>query len=220
MTVTKSLQKLILGSAVVVLTISSIPAHAGKIKCWKNSDGIRECGNIVPPEYAQKGHDELNAQGVHMKSIERALSPEEIAERKRIKAEEDAKQQAIEDKQREDMVLLSTFANEDEIVMARNGKITALRTEIRLTNKSLSKAKNRLHESRKQAASYERSGKPAPKKIADEIATNQKQIESYEQFIATKRNELDKIKTKFDTDLKRFRVLRKPRYPAAATSQK
>jgi len=195
----------------LVFTLSSLPAQAGKIKCWKNSDGIRECGNIVPPEYAQKGHEELNAQGIRVKTHERALTKDEIIERKRIKAEEKAKQDAIEAKQREDMVLLSTFANEDEIVMARNGKITAIRTEIRLTNKSLTKAKTRLNETRKQAANYERSGKKAPKKISTEIATSQKQILNYEQFIESKKVELNKITTQFDSDLKRFRVLRKPR---------
>lgn len=212
MVITNSLQKFIFGSAVLVLGFASLPAHAGKIKCWRNSDGIRECGNIVPPEYAQKGHDELNSQGIKVKSVERALSKEEIAERKRIEATEKAKQKAIEEKQKQDMVLLNTFANEDEIVMARNGKITAIRTEIRLTYKSLNKAKNRLHESTKKAANFERAGKPAPKKIADEIAMNQKQIDNYEKFIAAKKSELSKINTQFDTDLKRFRQLRKPRH--------
>ncbi len=209
-----SLQKLILSSAILVLGFSSLPAHAGKIKCWKNSDGIRECGNVVPPEYAQKGHDELNSQGVRVKSVERALNKEEVAERKRKKAEEKAKQDAINAKQREDMVLLNTFANEDEIVMARNGKITALRTELRLTYKSLAKAKARLIESRKLAAGYERSGKKVPKKVSNEVIANQKQIENYEQFIASKKSELNNINTKFDSDLKRFRELRKPRQPA------
>jgi len=208
---TNSLHKFILGGAVLALTLGSLPAQAGKIKCWKNSDGIRECGNIVPPEYAQKGHDELNAQGIRVKTVERALNKDEIAERQRIKAEEKAKQDAIEAKQRQDMVLLNTFANEDEIVMARNGKITAIRTEIRLTYKSLNKAKNRLLESRKRAANFERSGRKAPTKIANEIAINQKQIKSYEQFITTKKKELSKINNQFDSDLKRFRVLRKPR---------
>jgi len=212
-TATNSLQKLILGGAVIALSFSSLPAQAAKIKCWTNSDGIRECGNVVPPEYAQKGHDELNSQGIRLKSHERALTKEEIAERKRLEAEEKAKQEAIKAKEKQDMVLLNTFANEDEIVMLRNGKITALRTEIRLTYKSLNKAKNRLIESRKQAAGFERSGKPAPKKLTDDIASNQKQIDNYEKFIESKKEELNKINTQFDSNLKRFRELRKPRQP-------
>ncbi len=37
-------------------------AQAGKIKCWTNSDGVRECGNIVPQEYTQGGHDEIDTE--------------------------------------------------------------------------------------------------------------------------------------------------------------
>lgn len=209
-----TMQKHFLAGLVILLGTTSLPVFAGKIKCWTNSDGIRECGNIVPPEYAQKGHEELNSQGIKVKSVERALTKDEIAARQRKAAEEKAKQDAIKAKQRQDMVLLNTFANEDEIVMARNGKITALRTEIRLTYKSLNKAKERLIASRKQAADYERAGKPAPKRIAKEIASHQKQIENYEQFIASKKNELNKINQKFNADLKRYRELRKPRHNA------
>jgi len=218
-TTSHSLRRIILGTAVIAISVTSLPANAGKIKCWKNNEGIRECGNVLPPEYAQKGHDELNSQGIRVKSHERALTKEEVAERKRIKEEEKAKQDAIAAKERNDMILLNTFANEDEIVMARNGKITALRTEIRLTNKSLNKAKNRLIETRKQAASYERAGKQAPTKITNEITSNQKQIDNYEQFIASKKQELNKINTQFDADLKRYRVLRKPRQPLTQKQQ-
>ena len=211
MTKTKLTHKLLLSSAIMVLTLNSAALQAGKIKCWTNSDGIRECGNIVPPEYSQKGHDELNSQGVRIKHHERALSPEEIAERKRIKEEEKAKQRAIEEQERQDMVLLSTFANEDEIVMARNGKITSIRTEIRLTTKSLNTARERLRGLRKQAANLERSGKAVPNKTANNIEQTQKQISNYEQFIESKRMEQTKINSQFDTDMKRYRKLRKPR---------
>lgn len=204
-----------LTSIVMALGFVSLPAQAGKIKCWKNSDGIRECGNSVPPEYAQKGHDELNDQGIKLKSIEPALSKEEIAERNRIETDKKAKQQAIDAKKLQDRVLLSTFANEDEVIMARNGKVIALRTEIKLTQKSLNKAKNHLIKSRKSAANYERAGKRIPLKITNDVTVGQQKIENYEQFITNKENELKAINTQFDSDLKRYRVLRKSRYPIA-----
>lgn len=211
MTKTKLIQHSLLGSAILILTLSSVPLHAGKIKCWKNSDGIRECGNIVPPEYAQKGHDEINSQGIKTKHNERALNPEEIAERKLLDEEKKAKQRAIEEQERKDMVLLNTFANEDEIVMARNGKITSIRTEIRLTYKSLNKAKERLNTARKKAANSERSGKAVPKNVADNIQQTQEQIANYEQFVTVKKSELNKINSQFEDDMVRYKQLRRPR---------
>ncbi len=55
----------------------SPPAHA-RIKCWTNKDDIRECGNVVPPEYSQKGHEELSDQGIVIDRKERAKTPEEL----------------------------------------------------------------------------------------------------------------------------------------------
>ena len=38
-------------------------AHA-RMKCWTNSDGVKECGDKVPPEYTQKGYQELSKGGI------------------------------------------------------------------------------------------------------------------------------------------------------------
>ncbi|MEE9574599.1 MAG: hypothetical protein V3W03_00710, partial [Gammaproteobacteria bacterium] len=63
------------------------------IKCWENSDGVRECGKTIPPEYSQQGHEEISSQGVTVDKSEKAQTEEERLEEERlaaIKAEEDA----------------------------------------------------------------------------------------------------------------------------------
>ena len=212
--VEKLLSTSVLGSACLAMLLVATPASAAKIKCWTNKEGVRECGNVLPPEYAQQGHDELNAQGITVKRHERALTPEEMAERKRQKEEEEARKLAKEEQERQDRILLNTFANEDEILMARNGKITAIRTEIRLTNKSLNKAKERLRDLRKRAANLERAGKPVPANINNDIKSTQKQIDNYDKFIQSKKDEQIKINNQFESDMKRYKQLRRPRqYP-------
>jgi len=207
---TKLLHKIFLSSAIMVLALSSFPLHAAKIKCWKNSDGIRECGNVLPPEYAQKGHEEINNRGTRTKHHKRALNPEELAEQKRLADEKKAAQQALKEQKRKDRILLSTFANEDEIVMARNGKITSIRTEVRLTYKSLNKAKEHLNKLRKKAASSERSGKTIPEKLAKNIQQSQTQIAKLEKFITVKKRELNRINNQFEYDMVRFKELQQP----------
>ena len=58
------------------------PVQAGitAIKCWTNGEGVRECGNAVPTEYAQQGHTVYNDQGVQIGAQQRAKSGEELAE--------------------------------------------------------------------------------------------------------------------------------------------
>lgn len=183
-------------------------AQAGKIKCWTNSDGIRECGNILPPEYAQQDHENLNAQGVTTKRFERAQTPEELAETKRladIKAEED---RLLKEQQERDQVLLQTFSNEDEISMARNGKITAIKTELRLTRASMQNTKDRLRTYYQQAANLERASKPIYEKLANDIKVAEQQIADYEVFISSKEKEKELIQENFERDMKRFQQLK------------
>lgn len=180
-----------------------------RIKCWTNSDGIRECGNIVPPEYAQQGHDEISSQGILTKHHERAQTEAELAETARLKAIEDEKIRLAEEQAMHDRVLLDTFASEDEIVMTRDGKITSIKTEIRLTNSSMNSAEERLAQLRKQAANLERAGKPVTKKLSEDIQKAQTQIKEYEVFLNSKQTEKDKLQQQFEADVKRYRELRR-----------
>lgn len=182
-----------------------------KIKCWTNSDGIRECGNTVPPEYAQQGHDDINKAGILVKHHDRAQTEKELAETARLKAIEDEKKRLAEEQAAHDRVLLDTFASEDEIIMARDGKITSIRTEIRLTNKSMNTAKERLNQLRKQAANLERAGKPVNEKLTQDIQQAQDQIKEYQVFVNVRQAEEEKIHRQFETDVERYRQLRPQR---------
>jgi hypothetical protein len=208
--VTKTKSLTLIFPLLLTLGLTSGTAQA-KIKCWTNSDGVRECGNAVPPEYAQQGHDEINKAGIRVKHHERAKTEEELAEEARLKAIEEEKKRLAEEKAAHDRVLLSTFASEDEIVMARDGKITSIKTEIRLTNRSMNAAEDRLAQLRKQAANLERAGKPVSEKLIKDIQQTQAQNKKYEAFIANKQVEKDRIQQQFETDVTRYRELRPQR---------
>ena len=203
--------RILFSTGLILVSLAAPVAEAAKIKCWTNSEGIRECGNVLPPEYAQKGHEEVNQQGLTVKRHERALNKDELAERARIKAEKEAAEQALIEQKRKDHILLSTFASEDEITMTRDGKITTIKTEIRLTRKSLAKAKDRLLGLRKKAANQQRNGNPVNESLKKEIIQAENQIASYKTFIQSKIDEQSKIVTQYDTDLKRYQALRNPK---------
>jgi hypothetical protein len=208
--VTKTKSLTLIFPVLLGLGLMSGTAQA-KIKCWTNSDGIRECGNAVPPEYAQQGHDEINKAGIRVKHHERAKTEAELAEEARLKAVEEEKKRLAEEQAAHDRVLLNTFASEDEIVMARDGKITSIKTEIRLTNRSMNAAEDRLQKLRKQAANFERAGKPVTEKLIKDIQQTQDQIKEYEAFIANKQVEKDRIQQQFESDVTRYRELRPQR---------
>jgi hypothetical protein len=199
-------------AAVLAVSMGTVsPAHAG-IKCWTNKDGIRECGNVVPPEYAQAGHETKSASGVTIEKTEEAKTIEELkAEREKAAAaaaaaaseEERAAEQAAADG-----VLLATFSSEDDLVLARDGKIGHLDSQIKLTESHIEKLERNLGEAIERAADLERRGEALPDKLTENIASLEDQITENRAFIETKRLEKQRIREKFDADIKRFRHLK------------
>src|SRR5690606_9912608 len=120
-----SSSKLIALVTTMALVTLSIPAQA-RIVCWTNKEGVKECGDKVPPEYAQTDRQELNKQGLVVDEQERAKTDEELEEAKRnaeLQAEKD--RQSAEAAKR-DKILLDTFSSVDDIEMTRDGKIAAI----------------------------------------------------------------------------------------------
>jgi chromosome segregation ATPase len=105
-------------------SVSSL--QADPIKCWTNEDGVMECGNFVPPEYSQQGYAERNEQGVVVKKIERAKTPEEIAALKAKEDEQKALEQTLKEQEENDRELLMQFSTEDDIDTQKTARLSAI----------------------------------------------------------------------------------------------
>ena len=189
------------------LFLLTAPVQAA-IKCWTNKDGVRECGNVVPPEYSQESHTTISNTGVTTGVSEAAKTPEELAAEKRA-AEEKAKKEALAKKKAAaDRVLLDTFASEDDLIMTRDGKIANIESEIKLTEGHIEKLRKNLDEIIAQAADIERRGGKPGDKVKSDIENVRKQIEDNEAFIEKKKAEQEAVRKQFDADLVRFRELK------------
>ncbi len=183
---------------------SPVPAA---IKCWTNREGVRECGNAVPTEYAQQGHTVYNDHGVQIGAHRRAKSSEELAEAERLAALEAGKKRKAEEMAKADRVLLETFSSEDDLILARDGKISAIDGQIRLLESNIHKAEADLERRMAQVKAIEQRGqKPAAQVLAD-IESTRGQIATHQANIEAKRREQDSIRRRFDADLERFRNL-------------
>ena len=58
--------RILLFSLLGSLLIPATSAHA-TIKCWKNKDNVRECGQAVPQEYSQQRIEVINSKGIVIK---------------------------------------------------------------------------------------------------------------------------------------------------------
>ena len=124
----------------LVAALLPLPASAG-IKCWTNDDGVRECGDAIPPEYAQKANREMNEGGITVSTTERAKTKEELRterqEAERLAAFRAEEARRIRERKMKDRVLLSTFTTEKDLSLAHEGQVAAIDLRIDLTERIL-----------------------------------------------------------------------------------
>jgi len=186
--------------------LASHPAVAG-FKCWTNNEGVRECGNVVPPEFAQKGHEEISSGGIVTNRVERAKTKEELTALAKERSAEEQKLRAAEEQKKNDRVLLDTFSNIDEIIMTRDGKINLINNEIKITRGNIGKLQENLKGLRKNAANNERNGRKVTEAQLDAIKTTKAQILKYQTFVDKKTREREEMKADYEAKLSRFNKL-------------
>ena len=203
---TQLFSTIVIFSALSGLTLSET-AHA-RMKCWTNNEGVKECGNKIPPEYAQQGHQELGKSGVVREKTKRAKTDKELAEEKRL-AQEKAKQEKQDaEKKNQDRILLATFSTVADIERARDERVTALEATIKLTKARNDKIQLDLDKRIQAAANAERAGKAPPEDLLNDIESLKRQTDNNNEFIDGKHAEQEEIKKAHAIDIERFKKLK------------
>jgi len=209
---------------IMLLTIP-LTAVGAKLYRWVDEDGRVQYSDRVPPAQKAKGHSRLDESGIEVEKVKAARSKEEVeAEQarekalKRLRAEQ---QRLIEKQKAADRVLLRTFRSEDDIKMARDGKLTAIDVHIQVIRGNIKRLKNRLEDLQKGAADLERQGKKPSQSYLDDMASLKQQIKDAYASIIIKERDKDTIWANHEDDLKRFRSLKKlqPEKPGITPSQ-
>ena len=178
------------------------------IKCWTNNEGIKECGNVVPPEYSQQGHEELSEQGVTVSKTERAKTAEELAADEEAKKQQAIREQMAKEQAAKDRVLLDTFTTEEDLILTRDGKLRAVDTRIVHAKQVTVGLERQREELEEQAANEERAGKSVSDELLADIESVKRQIEEHTAFIKNREQEKTDLRAQFDIDLERYRQLK------------
>lgn len=197
--------------AFTALLLLSTAAEAS-IKCWVNKEGIRECGNAVPPEYAQQEVKTLDNRGITTDVRPRAPTAEEVEAERQRQAEEERIQAEEAQRRREqeviDRVLLASFLNEEDIIRTRDRMTATINATIDLTRINIDKMRERLTEERRRAANFERQGKAVPERTREEIHSLEQLILEREQYIAAREQEREQLHDHYKAKQLRFRELK------------
>ena len=94
----------------------SAPCAAAMYK-WVDENGRTHYGDSVPPKYANRAGDRMSKPGAQPAKVEAPKPAEPLSAEEMEKQKAEAKRQL--DRERQDAALLSTYANEGEIELAR-----------------------------------------------------------------------------------------------------
>jgi hypothetical protein len=205
-----------LASAIALTLVFSSPTFAaGKsatFKCWTNKDGIRECGNEVPPEYSQGETETINKEGFTTKVEQRAKTAAEVAEEQRKKDEAAAR--AAEEKRKHDeqatydRVLMATFLTENDIVAARDRRTSAIDATIDVTKVTTAKLEEKLKTAEQKVEAQKKGNKAGNADDQKDVDALKKQLADKQAYIDAKQKEKEATITEYDAYIKRFRELK------------
>lgn len=195
-------------AAFLSLLYPQVAPADGRMKCWTNSDGIRECGDVIPPEYTQQSHETLNAQGITVEQVRASRTRAEVeaeqAERLARAAAERARKAKAERAAERDRILFSTYNSIDDLEIARASQIEHIDTQISSTRKRIEKLEQTMAERVRRAAQMERQGRVPPDSLTREIAGLRAQIDESRQFISDRREERRAVDAQFGADIERY----------------
>lgn len=175
---------------------------------WVDEEGNIHFGDRVPPRYANREREEINQQGRTVKVYAAPKTAEEKAEIRRQAELEAAEKEGAKKRAIHDRSLLATYSSEEDMLMARDGKIASVDALIQLTNSRIDSSRKRLLTLETEAAEFERSGKPVPKILQSQITTARSQLIDNEAFVIAKEKEKQVITEKFSADISRYRELK------------
>ena len=137
----------------VVLLSSSFSVQA-KLYKWVDEDGQMHFGDKIPPKYLVKEHQELNSQGVTTRHRDAAKTPEEkaAAKAKEKKLAKEKKKAAliVKKKRQRDRVLLDTYTTERDLIVARDSRLEAVDSQIKLAETIIGDSNKKIEDMEKK----------------------------------------------------------------------
>lgn len=189
-----------------------------KLYRWTDKDGKVHYTDALPAEAVQDKQEELNSQGITVKTTERARTPEEQAAWEAEQAEREKARLAAEEKAKMDSVLTSSYPTEADLERAYRERFDLVEQSLESARVGIRSQEKSLTELLDHAASLERSGKPVPAQIKDSITRARSQVADQRAYLERREAERVNLHAEYEKLLARYRELKGITPPAAEKS--
>jgi len=156
----------------------------------------------------EKERSELDNRGLEIGRVERARTPEELAQQAELERLRKEKQRLVEAQEAADRVLLRSFRSVDDIVLARDGKLAAVDVLLQIARGNNKLLKSKLAEQQRAAATLERSGRQVPIKMQQNFANTQSSLKAGYGLILQHEETKRQIREEYNSHIERFLTLK------------
>ena len=185
-----------------LLAALALPAAAQQSNKLYCCNGGRICADSLPEQCRGKAYRILDNKGNVIKEVGPPLTPEQKAqlvleEKQRKEAEEKLKEQ-----RRKDQALLDTYATLEDIDIAQRKAESDINLAIKDIETKIEASKKKRKKFEDEAEFYKKNTMPA--EVTKGLGEADHEIKTQQELLAVKRGDLQTIKTKYDTDRKRY----------------
>jgi len=210
------------------VSATTLPATAAdeqkgpRIKKCQDATGKWHYGDRADEDCARSKVIELDTRGVKRKEIAAPLTEAELMTREQNREQDEKARKLAEDQQNRDLQLLATYAIEDDIILTRDRKISDIEAQINAGQETLKSLRTSLARLQTQATEEQRTSKQVSQQTSATISRNEAQIAKHVAYIEKMKKDQESIRTQYQTELVRFRELKRKPLPAlpAAPAQK
>lgn len=184
-----------------------LPASA-ELYRYKNEDGITVLDSHVPARYVKDGYTILSLDGRVLEVVERALTEQEILDRNRVIAANEANERAKQARLSADQNLLKIYGSAEDVIRARDTKLSSVKKVIVVSQANLQRLLLQKVDLETELANLERSGRSIPADRLEHLRGLVQRINMAELEIKGKHQELDQLSQTYAADLLRIRELK------------
>ncbi len=195
-----------LAISAILPAFAAAPLDHNRFK-WRDAAGNLHYSDSLPAEASRLGYEVVNPQGIIVKRVERAKTPEELAAAKVEAAKAEAQQAEVATRARADDQLLS-YPAESDLQRAQGQQLEMLNQQVVTAQISLRSQEQALADLLGRAADVERAGNALPAQQARELAEMRKQVDNQRLAVERRASERDGAGKRFEQEIARYRELK------------
>ncbi len=192
---------ILIAGILLAFAAADASAQAHLYKC-KDSKGKTYYTQTPPTECLGKELDELSKEGTVVKRREAALTPEQQAAREAEQKKKKEEEERAKEEKRKNQALLNTYSSEKDIEDGRQRALKQVEQAKKDIQKRIAETEERAKKLAAEKEFYVK--KPMPKKLQDDIKSNDVDLKVQQDALAAKQKESGEINAKYDEDKRRY----------------